>query len=220
MMNPNVRRHDDEGLGWTEKDGLYSRNYEDYAAYLIKQVSKLDNRPGWCKKLSIELRQRLQSSLKELRIVKHVMAVLCLGARLGGEVEAFIKMGAFAIGIDLNPGVSNQYVLHGDFHELQFADNSIDLVYTNCFDHCLEPERVLAEIHRVLKPDGLLQMDCKAGSNETKGKSMGSDHWDCLEWESLSHLAKVVCNTGFTMEQEYINAKCKATPYGLLFRSY
>src|SRR5215216_3610430 len=57
--------------------------------------------------------------------------VLCLGARQGTEVRAFIDRGGFAVGIDLNPGEKNRYVLIGDFQELQFATGSVDIVYTN-----------------------------------------------------------------------------------------
>ena len=54
-------------------------------------------------------------------------SVLCLGARLGGEVRAFTAMGALSIGIDLNPGPNNAYVLPGDFHHLQFAQSVFDV---------------------------------------------------------------------------------------------
>ena len=37
--------------------------------------------------------------------------VLCVGARLGGEVRAFKSLGALAIGIDLNPGTLNMDVV-------------------------------------------------------------------------------------------------------------
>ena len=56
----------------------------------------------------------------------------------------FIDHGAFAVGIDLNPGRDNRWVVIGDFHALQYADASVDVVYTNSFDHVFELERVLA----------------------------------------------------------------------------
>jgi hypothetical protein len=45
---------------------------------------------------------------------------------------------AFSVGIDLNPGPRNGYVLHGDFHNIIFADASIDAVYTNALDHSFD----------------------------------------------------------------------------------
>jgi len=46
-------------------------------------------------------------------------AVLCIGARLGGEVRALTQLGALAIGVDFNPGFRNPYVLWGDGLHLQ-----------------------------------------------------------------------------------------------------
>ena len=54
-------------------------------------------------------------------LLGQVRTVLCLAARIGTEVKAFLDLGCFAIGIDLNPGTDNRYVVHGDFHDLQFA---------------------------------------------------------------------------------------------------
>lgn len=46
------------------------------------------------------LRDRLQSHIN----VKGT-SVLCLAARVGTEVKAFLDLGCFAMGIDLNPGL-------------------------------------------------------------------------------------------------------------------
>jgi hypothetical protein len=57
--------------------------------------------------------------------------VLCVGARLGGEVRAFMRLGALAIGYDFEPGPRNPWVLWGTGAPLQFGDNLFDYVYTN-----------------------------------------------------------------------------------------
>ena len=57
--------------------------------------------------------------------------VLCIGARLGGEVRALTRLGALAIGIDFNPGFRNTHVLWGDASSLQFANATFRHVYTN-----------------------------------------------------------------------------------------
>ncbi len=215
-MNQSVKRHNDEGLGWTEADGIYTRNYDSYDAYKVKQGSKLDGRLGWCLARSNELRIALRERLQELAI--EYGSVLCLGARLGGEVQAFIDVGCFAVGLDLNPGENSQYVVHGDFHDLQYADHSIDIVYTNSIDHCLNHSLLLQEIQRVLEPEGFLILEVKAGSDETEARSMGSDHWDCFEYDNVKLLSETVEKYGFLKEQQYKITNSKATPFGFVFR--
>ena len=50
-----------------------------------------------------------------------VLACSALRRARPPEVRAFLDHGAFAVGIDLNPGRDNRYVMVGDFHQLQFA---------------------------------------------------------------------------------------------------
>lgn len=216
-MNPSVKRHNDEGLGWQSNQGIHVRNYSDYDAYMLKQAGKLDNRPEWCQVHSDELRNALRARLQKNKI-EAGLSVLCLAARLGGEVQAFIDIGCFAVGLDLNPGEGSLYVVHGDFHQLQYADKSVDLVYTNSFDHCLKPAIFLREIHRVLKDNGRLMLESKSGSDEPEVKSMGSDHWDCLEWDSVETLSGFIQQNGFSVTVTYKNKRSKATPFGFIFR--
>ena len=215
-MNQNVKRAVNDGLGWKDEAGFHVRNYTDYEAYLEKQISKLDGRLGWCQKRSEELRVALGHRLKVMRI-EAGLSVLCLGARLGGEVQAFIDIGCFAVGLDLNPGDKSMFVIHGDFHQLQFADSSINIVYINCFDHCLEPAKLLGEIHRVLKHKGRLILESKAGSDEPEAKSVGSDSWDCLEVDSIKKISQIIQQHGFSERYTYFTQTSKATPYGLVF---
>jgi ubiquinone/menaquinone biosynthesis C-methylase UbiE len=83
-------------------------------------------------------------------------SVICLGARLGGEVRAFKRLGALAIGVDVNPGERNEHVLYGDFHELNFNDSTFDFVFCNAIDHVLYLDVFLDECARVLKDDGVI----------------------------------------------------------------
>lgn len=48
----------------------------------------------------------------------------------------------------------------GDVHDLPFADNSVDIVFSNMLLHWSNEQEVFAEAMRVLKPDGLLLMSC------------------------------------------------------------
>ena len=55
----------------------------------------------------------LSARLKALPLDFRGRSVLCLAARQGSEVRAFIDSGAFAVGIDLNPGPRNRFVVVG-----------------------------------------------------------------------------------------------------------
>ena len=109
-----------------EGAGLAQRVYPDYDTYLAHQRLKVDalrvkSLEGHDLRFHAALSDRLARSPVEL----HGKSVLCLAARLGTEVRAFIDQGAFAVGIDLNPGRENRWVVVGDFHALQFADASV-----------------------------------------------------------------------------------------------
>ena len=125
-------------------------------------------------------------------------SVLCLGARLGGEVRSFIESDCFAVGIDLNPGKDNKHVLYGDFHDLQFHSNSIDIVFTNSLDHALDIFKVLEEIKRVLKPEGHLITEIANG-----GKS---GPYEAINWENINEIIEIIEKFGFKLiKREKIN---------------
>ncbi|HBS28176.1 MAG TPA: hypothetical protein DEB06_01710 [Phycisphaerales bacterium] len=143
--------------------GVRRRAYRDYEQYLAHQADKLRR-----------LRDRIEPSDLEYEEIVferfHGLAefggdslrghsVLCLGARLGGEVRAFKRLGALAVGLDIEPGEKNPHVLHGDFHDLAFPDACFDRVFTNAIDHAWDPARVIDEGARVLKPGGLFHLE-------------------------------------------------------------
>ena len=75
-------------------------------------------------------------------------SMLCLGARLGGEVRAFRRLGALALGVDLEPGLNNRHVLPGDVHALQFADGVFDYAFTNILGR-----RGILEVVLIVEPE-------------------------------------------------------------------
>jgi len=85
--------------------------------------------------------------------------VLCVGARLGGEVRAFTRHGALAVGVDFNPGEHNLFVMAGDAENLQFADSVFENVFTNVVDHISDVRAFAAESRRVLRGGGRLWVD-------------------------------------------------------------
>jgi len=207
--------------GW-ERIGIFRRRvYPDTEQYVIRQSAKLVSKEAWCRKVDHKNMLCLAAVLSQTDIIFPGMSVLCLAARLGGEVRAFRQQGCFAIGIDVNPGGKSGTVLHGDFHHLQFADSSIDLVYLNCLDHAREPYVVFGEIRRVLKPGGVFYFETENGYMEktpdgTEAKM--SDPFDCLEWAYRDEVVSEIEKTGFSKESAYHYPAAKAHPYGYILR--
>lgn len=174
------------GQRWrTSEGGFAQRQYPDYEVYLRHQRVKLDAArlttiAGYDQRFYAALRQRIE----ELPIAVKGRSVLCLAARQGTEVRAFIDAGAFAVGIDLNPGARNRYVVVGDFHDLQFASESVDVVYTNALDHAFDLDRILEEVKRVLVPGGVLIADVGGGTEA----GVTPAFYESLAWSSVEEV--------------------------------
>ena len=140
------------------KDGLSIRDYKNYEEYKNHQIEKLNKKI----KLIDEYDKQYENIVYER--YKNILNfndknILCLAARLGAEVRAFKKLGANALGIDLNPGKNNDYVIVGDFHDLKFNDNIFDVLFCNSIDHSYNIGKFLSESYRVLKDDGIFLLE-------------------------------------------------------------
>ena len=120
-------------------------------------------------------------------------AVLCLAARIGTEVKSFLDIGCFAVGIDLNPGENNKYVVQGDFHDIQFPYESVDAVFTNSLDHVYKFDKVINEIRRILKPGGLLIIEAVRGYEE--GMRVG--FYESFHWKNIDDLVSLIASPQF-----------------------
>lgn len=181
------------GDTWERNVGFASRRYESYEDYTKHQMAKLELVSDRLEETKEEDFQEFKRRFDGCGHLKSARSVLCLGARLGTEVQALQSLGLFAIGIDLNPGPENFYVLKGDFHHLVFPDGSIDAVYTNALDHVFDLSRVMGEIGRVLRPDGgLLVVDMLDGYEEgfTPGR------YESLVWQSCAALQSAIVSLG------------------------
>ena len=178
-------------------DGLAERVYPDYDTYLEHQSLKLDalrvkSIAGHDRRFHAALTERLEHGPLQLE----GKSVLCLAARSGTEVRAFIDRGAFAVGVDLNPGKDNRWVVVGDFHALQYADDSADFVYTNSLDHVYDLDRVVAEVLRVLKPGGIFLVELGLGTGEGGG---AGGFYEALSWERTDELLRRIAGAGFDL---------------------
>ena len=177
--------------------GIEQRRYQSYAEYVALQRAKLNMlRPAWLKNYDQRYHAALQERLCGHQLVAPGASVLCLAARIGTEVRAFLDTGCFAVGIDLNPGAENRYVVTGDFHGLQYPNHCVDVVFTNSLDHALDLPRLLLEIQRVLKPGGLLVLEIAAG--EADGRSAG--FYEATRWDSVQDILALFLEQHFTVE--------------------
>jgi SAM-dependent methyltransferase len=185
-------RFQDAGL-WEHSEQGARRRYASYNEYVEHQASKLD-------KIAPRLREKEDEDFAEFRRrfatcaeLTGARSVLCLGARLGTEVRALHDLGYFAIGIDLNPGERNPYVLPGDFHRIVFPSDSVDAVYTNALDHVFSLEELVGEVQRLLRTGGVFVADLELGSEEgfipgEYESAMWRDHERLIE--QIKHLGR------------------------------
>ncbi len=98
--------------------------------------------------------------------------VLDLGCGAGRHLRAFREVGIDAVGMDLSAPLLRQarsaapgcHRVRGDMRHLPFADGSFDLVTSfftsfGYFDSDDEDRKVLAEVRRVLRPEGRVMLD-------------------------------------------------------------
>jgi SAM-dependent methyltransferase len=185
------------GDRWIHRGDFQERTYPDYETYVEHQKTKFS---ALRSKSVLSHDRRLYSSLSErlegMHTDFHGKSVLCLAARQGSEVRAFIDQGAFAVGVDLNPGVENRYVVVGDFHDLQFADGSVDWVFTNSLDHAFDLDRILAEVKRVLRPGGGFIVEANVSNDDG---SAPAGPYETMVWKDLTPLLDRICDHGFSV---------------------
>jgi len=179
------------GEAWTAKSTFQKRRYDSYEAYLEHQKAKLETHDF--ANYDTEFRAALRERLAGLDMAWQGRTALCLAARIGTEVKAFLDLGCFAIGIDLNPGKDNRYVVQGDFHDLQFAAKSVDVVYTNSLDHAFDIERIAKEVLKVLKPGGLLIVEAVQGRDQ----GVNPGFFESFFWKNIDELIGVFESAGF-----------------------
>lgn len=78
------------------------------------------------------------------------------GGTIGNGMQLIYRSGDFEI-VAFDIYASPIVQLIADAHSLPFADSSFDAVWVQAvLEHVLEPEKVVTEIHRVLRPRGLV----------------------------------------------------------------
>ncbi len=192
-----ARREKYESNSWDRSDDVSRLKYADYDAYLSHQASKLDGILDRLQERGSRDRAHFVERFRSCSALGEARVVLCVGARIGSEVAAFLSLGYFAVGIDLNPGPDNPYVLHGDFHQVVFPDNSVDLIYSNALDHTFDLDKLVSEVRRLLRPGGIFLVDLVNGTEE--GFYPGG--YESMIWANAEDFAKKIADiAGFTIE--------------------
>ena len=169
-------------------------DFKNYEEYLTKQKSKLDVKGKnclWLKEYAAAYKVLLIDCLAGFSGMTGGKTCLCLGARLGTEVEIFNEFGMFAVGIDLNPGEENKYVVTGDASDIQYPENSVNVVYTNSLDHFLKIEKVIEEVKRVLISGGFFIFLISSKQEE--------DEYDAIRWKGIEPIIDYLSEKGFSL---------------------
>jgi SAM-dependent methyltransferase len=89
---------------------------------------------------------------------RHTLLVIG-GGTIGDGLEALYEVPELDIvAFDIFPTACTQFV--ADAHRIPLRDGAVDAVVVQAvLEHVLDPWRVAAEIHRVLRPDGLVYAD-------------------------------------------------------------
>lgn len=187
--------------------------YASYESYVQRQLNKTLNpklRQIWTTRdweRKIKVFAEFFSGLKNQSLVSNESKALCIGARVGQEVEALRRIGvADSVGIDLVP--YPPLVVKGDFHHQPFDDATFDFEFSNVFDHALYPERFVSEIERTLKPGGVcvLHVALSRRADKYSANDLYSEEplVRMFEKSDLVHVRKI---DGFGLDTEVVFRK-------------
>jgi len=158
-------------------------NYDDYVKHQSEKVEYMGKRLSDLRNNHYKL---FKEEFQELLPAPFNQKILCLGARNGLEVEVLRELKFSAIGIDLNP--KSNLVEKGDFHNINYPDNSFDYVYINCLDHCQDIDKVLNEVKRVLKKSGKFYVRLTQHSFYNPEKFS----YECCFWNNIQEIEKEI----------------------------
>jgi len=176
------------------------KEYESYEKYIDHQKEKtLDpvRREKWLgQEWGLKINGFKQEFNKLSSFLTFDKKCLCLGARTGQEVVALKEMGINeVIGIDIVP--HEPYVIKGDIHNLEFEDETFDFVYTNIIDHSIDPKKMVSEIERVLKNDGIFFLQIQLGLNQ--------DEYTVFEIQNPVYDIATLFNKSYCLTIKHVN---------------
>ncbi|KAM3381229.1 hypothetical protein P3S68_006802 [Capsicum galapagoense] len=187
--------------------------YSSYDAYIERQLNKTLNpklRHIWTTRdwnRKVKVFSEFFNNLRVGGFLFNNSKALCIGARVGQEVEALKRVGVDdSVGIDLVP--YPPLVIKGDFHHQPFDDGSFDLEFSNVFDHALYPLMFAREIERTLKPGGICVLHLSLSRRADKYSANDLYSVEPLkELFKVSELVEVRRIDGFGLDTEVVFRK-------------
>ncbi|KAM6589488.1 hypothetical protein CsatA_012093 [Cannabis sativa] len=187
--------------------------YSSYENYIQRQLNKTLNpklRQIWTTRdweRKIKVFSQFFDQLKRQNLLSNDSKALCIGARVGQEVEALRRIGVSdSVGIDLVP--YPPLVVKGDFHNQPFRNGTFDFEFSNVFDHALFPEKFVAEIERTLRPGGVCALHVSISKRADKYSANDLYSSEPLvklfKGSDLVHLKKI---DGFGLDTEVVFRK-------------
>ncbi|KAJ6897659.1 hypothetical protein NC652_024455 [Populus alba x Populus x berolinensis] len=192
---------------------LIRPGYTTYKTYIQRQLNKTLNpklRKIWTTRdwdRKIQVFADFFQVLKQENLLFNESKALCIGARVGQEVEALRRIGVSdSVGMDLVP--YPPLVVEGDFHRQPFGDGTFDFEFSNVFDHALFPDKLVGEIERTLKPGGICVLHVAL--------SRRADKYSANDLYSVKPLVKLFTNSkvvrvrkvdGFGLDTEVVFRK-------------
>lgn len=133
---------------------------------------------GYSEQMSVMLDEgsRRQKARKLIAVIRHALGrddlagltAVDVGCSAGFIADELAEAGASTSGVDIDePGIARARARFGDRvdfqiargEDLPFADESVDVVVLNhIYEHVVDPQAVIADIHRVLRPGGVLYL--------------------------------------------------------------
>jgi len=183
---------------------LHYKEYNTYDDYVKDQTENNKNKESYLRKKVDRQYGEFLERFKHIKL-KPFAKILCLGARFGGEVRAFRDLGYNALGVDLL-GDEKDLVVQGDWNNLPFEDDSYDAVYTNSIDHVSSLQDMVAEVKRVLRPNGIFitEMQRELAGNWQK-KFNNPKRYESMLWDNSIDVVQAICDYGLELKCAWKN---------------
>jgi len=147
---------------------LFSKTDLDYEEYVKFQRHKTGKRfrdgyeRSWT---SPETISKAAETLCDILGKKSLQGV-CHGSRFGKEIDWFMEnlpAGSHVIGTEIEPAVPHTNTVVHDFHEPLEGHGPFQFVYSNSYDHALDPKRAMQTWINSLVPGGVIVLEHSRG---------------------------------------------------------